>query len=329
MISKIISLFCLFSVTHYGYATEKNNPLYGCPLAGRLHIGAVAYPISPTISQRPSMYIYKITNLINNKCYVGQTTKSIKKRFYQHISMARCMSRCKNSVQVISKAIAKYGPENFKFEVVKFFDGITPEELTNQEIKYIKFYNTMGPNGYNMILGSPNGPKTIDTKKKISNTSHGRRLRHKESASKYIGVSVSKNGTFRASIRAFGYKRFARTFSSETEAAIAYDKMSLCLFGKSSFLNFPDKEYSQEELNKCYEFFSTKKHLIGKGKYFGVRFVKQTGKFQACFSKFRKIRRQNLGLFNTPEEAMQRVEEEYQKYGLIYSPVGENFNRKT
>ena len=58
------------------------------------------------------MYIYKITNKINKKIYIGQTTRSIEERWKGH---------CKPSMtarSLISRAIQKYGKENFIIEHV-------------------------------------------------------------------------------------------------------------------------------------------------------------------------------------------------------------------
>jgi group I intron endonuclease len=62
------------------------------------------------------LFIYKITNNINEKFYIGFTSqKNPKWRFNQHLSTAR--SKKKNN-QPIIKAIRKYGEENFSFEII-------------------------------------------------------------------------------------------------------------------------------------------------------------------------------------------------------------------
>lgn len=89
------------------------------------------------------MYIYQITNLINNKIYIGQTN-DIAKRWSNH----RC---CNSPNMVIARAIKKYGVENFKFEVL--FSGLTPEEADKKEVEIIKEKNSRVPNGYNVAIG--------------------------------------------------------------------------------------------------------------------------------------------------------------------------------
>ena len=56
-------------------------------------------------------YIYKITNLINNKSYIGQTKNTIKIRMYKHYSKAK-----QENITGIDAAIKKYGKENFIIE---------------------------------------------------------------------------------------------------------------------------------------------------------------------------------------------------------------------
>lgn len=93
------------------------------------------------------MYIYQITNLINNKAYIGQTN-NITKRWANH----KC---CNSPHMTIAKAIAEYGVENFKFEVL--LKDLTPEEADELEILLIKEKNTLVPNGYNVFKGGRYG----------------------------------------------------------------------------------------------------------------------------------------------------------------------------
>ena len=89
-----------------------------------------------------------ITNLVNGKQYVGQSIH-IKHRWIQH-------KNSYNNNYPISKAIQKYGRDNFKFEII---ENCLPEELDEKEIYYIKFYNTIVPNGYNVTYGGEQGLK--------------------------------------------------------------------------------------------------------------------------------------------------------------------------
>jgi group I intron endonuclease len=105
-------------------------------------------------------YIYKIQNNINNKIYIGQTTKNLELRWKQHLSI-------KSNCRYLKKALNKYGIENFKFKLICItFD----DYLDDMEIKYIVQYNCLVPNGYNLRLGGNYGKHNENTKYKISET---------------------------------------------------------------------------------------------------------------------------------------------------------------
>ena len=99
-------------------------------------------------------YIYLITNTINNKQYVGQTTRTIKERFRQH-----CYDSKKNifNNMYLHRAMKKYGFENFHVEEILNCQADTKNELKNllnkYEIEYIAKYNTLSPCGYNLSPG--------------------------------------------------------------------------------------------------------------------------------------------------------------------------------
>lgn len=92
--------------------------------------------------------IYKITNKINNKVYIGQSL-DIKRRWSEHKSRVNEInSNCYN--KPLYHSIRKYGIENFLFEII---EECAPEELNDKEKYYIELFNCIVPNGYN-ILGS-------------------------------------------------------------------------------------------------------------------------------------------------------------------------------
>ena len=111
------------------------------------------------------MIIYKITNLIDNKIYIGY-----KKHFISEKELL--LSNYYGSGVLIKKAIKKYGNENFKREVLEICDSI--ESMLNQEIYWIKELNSQVPNGYNILPGGIFGdtishnPNKIEICKKMS-----------------------------------------------------------------------------------------------------------------------------------------------------------------
>ena len=82
-------------------------------------------------------YIYKITNIINNKSYVGYTTNP-KARWVAH--------RHNQGSKLVHQAIKKYGLNKFTFKVIA-------EDTVENEQQYINEHNTMAPNGYNLTEG--------------------------------------------------------------------------------------------------------------------------------------------------------------------------------
>lgn len=89
-------------------------------------------------------FIYIIKNKINDKVYVGQTTKTVEERFKQHKKLSKSSSN-----QLIHKAIKKYGKENFYIETLECCENILLDE---REIIFIKLYNSF-KDGYNLCEG--------------------------------------------------------------------------------------------------------------------------------------------------------------------------------
>ena len=88
------------------------------------------------------MIIYKVTNKINNKIYIGQTIRTLEERIKEH-------TRKRNSS--LYKAFNKYGIENFEIEIIDKCN--TTEELNKKEIYWIKYYDCLVPKGYNLCEG--------------------------------------------------------------------------------------------------------------------------------------------------------------------------------
>lgn len=97
-------------------------------------------------------YIYKITNLINGKMYVGQTNNP-KKRERQHFSLSPSILE-ENNGKILYNAMLKYGIQNFSFEIIEN----ECEDYNEREKYWIKKLNTLIPNGYNMTEGGDTPP---------------------------------------------------------------------------------------------------------------------------------------------------------------------------
>jgi len=110
------------------------------------------------------MLIYKITNTINNKSYIGQTIKTAEERWKEHQAHA-FGSHPNDQNKTLYKAIRKYGVENFTFEVLQ--DNIeTFEQLDKAEIYWIDYYNSF-VKGYNETFGGQQYHKILPNKEII------------------------------------------------------------------------------------------------------------------------------------------------------------------
>ena len=89
-------------------------------------------------------WIYRLTNLIRNKAYIGQTD-DFKRRMRDH----KNGSNIHNSY--VDRSIRKHGWHNFKVEII--IADVPEEDLDNLETCYIDVEDTMAPNGYNLTRG--------------------------------------------------------------------------------------------------------------------------------------------------------------------------------
>lgn len=98
--------------------------------------------------------IYKITNNVTNKSYIGQSI-NIEKRWYEHKYKAECVEdRSYNSI--LHNSMRKYGIEHFILEVL---EECTIEELDTKEQFWIQQLNTISPYGYNILQGGQGSRK--------------------------------------------------------------------------------------------------------------------------------------------------------------------------
>jgi group I intron endonuclease len=111
------------------------------------------------------MYLYKITNLLNGKCYIGQTN-NIARRFSQH--------KCSKTTSLIHKAIEKYGKENFEWRIIC---ECSEQSLLNKaEQVFIDYYGGINSKkNYNAKDGGYRGTLCEESRKKIGNSNKGKK----------------------------------------------------------------------------------------------------------------------------------------------------------
>lgn len=112
--------------------------------------------------------IYKITNLKNNKCYIGQSV-NINERFTSH----KWYLKNNRHVNIkLQRAWNKYGEDNFKFEII---EECNKEVINEREIYFIKHFNACSSKGYNLTYGGNSEIPSEETKIKMSKAQTGKK----------------------------------------------------------------------------------------------------------------------------------------------------------
>jgi len=115
------------------------------------------------------MIIYKITNLINDKVYIGQTRRSLEIRWKRHkYDNKACVA--------LKRAIDKYGYSSFKVE--KIDEAQTAESLNALEIYYIEKYACIAPKGYNLKIGGDSPKVSEETRAKMKKSRKNQDMSH-------------------------------------------------------------------------------------------------------------------------------------------------------
>lgn len=134
--------------------------------------------------------IYKITNMINGKCYIGQTVVGFDRRYSGGLENTHN--------EHLKKSIQKYGIENF--EIIKMFDvAFSKVELDIKETMYIDFFDSINPNkGYNKSTGGANPLPSEESKLKRSKTLMGHKVsdKTKQKLSEKAKLRIGENNSF-------------------------------------------------------------------------------------------------------------------------------------
>lgn len=256
--------------------------------------------------------IYKITNLVNGKIYIGQTTDSLNKRFQDHINKS-------NEIlpnMAIARAIKKYGKENFIIDQIDI--AYSQKELNCLEGKYIAVFKSLiTENGYNIREVDLNGVSkhSKQTKEKLSKahstdknkqiaSNKGKKRRGKSvpnTSSKYVGVYFLSQNQWRSNARFNNKIKHLGVYNTEIEAAQARDIEELNNFGDNAILNFPElkEQYLTEQIKpkKRIKGKNIKSNKKSDSNIVGVRYRPSTNRWRFQLKGFKEK------TFKTKEEA--------------------------
>ncbi len=187
--------------------------------------------------------IYKITNLVNQKVYIGYTQRSLSVRLYQH-----CLSARKNSSSSLHKAIRKYGEKNFHIELLQQYSSF--EAMIQGEKFYIKFYDSYkSDRGYNDTQGGDGG-----------NTNGGKKFPRQWK----INISKSRSNTSAKSRRKFSEaieKEICRLYSVENKSAYCLAKQYNCAKTTISDILLRNKIKIRKTYHKSQHLFSKRQEM--------------------------------------------------------------------
>lgn len=152
--------------------------------------------------------IYKFENKINGKIYIGQS-RCVDRRYKEHVET-------KNPIYELDRAIKKYGIEKFDYTILESFNTTDLDEVNKwmdeREEYYIKFYNCLNPNGYNLLSNRYHPEFSELTRKRISTSCLGNKngfygKKHSEETRKRMSESAKKRGNNNSyeKIRAIDY----------------------------------------------------------------------------------------------------------------------------
>ena len=111
-------------------------------------------------------YVYKITNTVNNKSYIGISVhEPTQGRIKKHLSG--------RGNRVIANAVKKYGKDAFTYEVLEA--NVFDEFLPDLEVAYIANFNTVAPHGYNLTHGGDHKIPCEETLRRMSEAKKGKR----------------------------------------------------------------------------------------------------------------------------------------------------------
>ena len=166
------------------------------------------------------MIIYKVTNLLNGKIYIGQTRQPLQTRWRQH-------GYKKSNTVGLKGAIDKYGKDNFSLEVLLETD--CKKVLNLKEVEYISHFGSLVPNGYNLTTGGEGGYiRSEETRAKLSAAGKGKGRPHTAESKAKLSLSHTgaQNPMFGKNITAEHKAKLSALFKGKPRSQETKDKIS-------------------------------------------------------------------------------------------------------
>lgn len=167
------------------------------------------------------MEIYIIRNKVNDKVYIGQTVRGYLSRFKEHIDKIRKYPKYDHPLY---NSIRKYGVDKFYVELLKTCNSI--EDLNYWEEFYIKEFNSIAPNGYNLLPGGNNRKHNQLTKDKIK-AEMAIRIQTKEFEDKCVKplINYVKSNEGREELREIAHKEWSDPIYREKQKEARKENM--------------------------------------------------------------------------------------------------------
>lgn len=198
-------------------------------------------------------YIYKITNKINNKIYIGKTKNSIHSRWVNHVWISNTK---KQLTTKLHRAIHKYGVQNF---IIEEIEKCLLEDLDKREIYWIKYLkSTDNSIGYNICRGGEGGTggdhfkehhHSLETREKMSlnrkgkfNSNYNNHWNQSDELKRlHSKLSSGKNNGM-----------YGKHQSSETKEKIRNSKLNKCWVINKLGSKLIDKQFLDFYINQGY-----------------------------------------------------------------------------
>ena len=215
-------------------------------------------------------YVYKITNIVNGKAYIGISIHDPeKRRIKAHFSGY--------GNRIIASAVKKYGRDAFTYEILEA--NVFDEFLPDLEVAYIANHNTVAPHGYNLTYGGDHAIPSEETLRKRSEALTEETLRKRSEAMK-----GPRNPNFGKKMPAKTRRKISEAKKGRTLSELTRQKLSEARRGKTPSAKTRQKiseANRHPDYNQAYSYFfslSPEMSLTGKRRLMYNKFPHISGR---------------------------------------------------